>query len=636
MLITSEERIIAHLKCGIIRLGIHLVGETLDARRAYQLVQAGQLVPLVRGVYADPNDVDAAILGHAVRVAHYLYPRAYLSSISAQLLSPTRDGKLYLSGARNQRTRIRGLEIVQNAAPDHPSTVDAIVGDDMGEIRILASSPRQRFLEAFRRRSEHAAAIDEATRRAIAERLTEEYGSSESAADAIRALARDNQWFHEAASAEQYLMSQPFVGKTIVNKSAFDLVVAWHRKPLGHLVHDGFEWRWRPQADWSGPTLISARAPGRLPPFIESLLPEGWLAEVLRPRDEREALREGRRYISNITIAPTENELRKLPADMLQESLVDFTVRGRFSGTYAGPTGDHIEQAFEKNLARLYTSRQVPRLSGIQIKAPMCLKKGSGELVPADELPFTHILKPAGTAEYVSLPIVEGLCLELGREAGFEVPPFAMIDMPAGLPPALVVERFDIRRNGQDRRLMAMEDFCSVLELPPSAKYSGTVERMARAIRPLSTEPTRDTEILFARALFAWLIADGDMHLKNLALLKIAAPGARTFRKVQIAPLYDAVTTRVFSHLASDRMAFKMNGKDDRLTLRDFFTVARTIDLPIERAEQIVRKMAKTLLRATDEVTLPAFVTSWEKKNNVAVQDSVFRIVRERSQALLQ
>lgn len=616
-------------------MGIHLVGETLDARRAYQLVQAGQLVPLVRGVYADPDGADAAILRHAVRIAHYLYPRAYLSSISAQLLSPTRDGKLYLSGARNQRTRVRGLEIVQNAAPDHPSTIDAVVGDDMGEIRILASSPRQRFLEAFRRRSEHAVAIDEATRRAIAERLTEEYGSPESAADAVRALARENQWFHEAASAEQYLASQPFIGETIINKSAIDLIVAWHRKPLGHLVHDGFEWRWRPLADWSGPALISARTPGRLPPFIESLLPEGWLAEVLRPRDEREVLREGRRYMSNITIAPTEGELRRLPVDVLQASLVDFTLRGRFSGSYVGPTGDHIEQAFEKNLARLYASRQVPRLSGIQIKAPMCLKR-NGELLPADELPFTHILKPAGTGEYISLPVVEGLCLELGREVGFEVPPFAMIDMPTGLPPALVVERFDIRRNGQDRRLLAIEDFCSVLELPPSAKYDGTVERMARAIRPLSTEPTRDTEILFARALFAWLIADGDMHLKNLALLKVAAPGARTFRKVQMAPLYDAVTTRAFSHLAGDRMAFKMNGKDDRLTLRDFLTVARTIDLPVERAEQIATKMAKTILAAADEIALPAFVTNWERKNNLAIRDTVFRIVCARAQALLQ
>ena len=33
--------------------------------------------------------------------------------------------------------------------------------------------------------------------------------------------------------------------------------------------------------------------------------------------------------------------------------------------------------------------------------------------------------------------------------------------------------------------------------------------------------------------------ADGDMHLKNLALLKVAEPGSRRFESVRLAPLYD-------------------------------------------------------------------------------------------------
>lgn len=46
--------------------------------------QAGELVQLVRGIYvARDVDADAAILGHAIRIAHYLYPAAYLSSASA-------------------------------------------------------------------------------------------------------------------------------------------------------------------------------------------------------------------------------------------------------------------------------------------------------------------------------------------------------------------------------------------------------------------------------------------------------------------------------------------------------------------------------------------------------------------------
>lgn len=117
--------------------------------------------------------------------------------------------------------------------------------------------------------------------------------------------------------------------------------------------------------------------------------------------------------------------------------------------------------------------------------------------------------------------------------------------MRDGMSPALIVERLDIRQGTEDPRRFALEDCCSILDLPASAKYDGMIERMARGLRPLSTDPAADLDILFRGAVFAWLIADGDMHLKNLALLKIAEPEAKAFTSVRFAPLYDVVTTRV-------------------------------------------------------------------------------------------
>ena len=64
---------------------LHLVGETIDAKRAHRRARAGELIQLVRGVYVESgSDTEAVILGHAVRIAHYLYPKAYLSSASAK------------------------------------------------------------------------------------------------------------------------------------------------------------------------------------------------------------------------------------------------------------------------------------------------------------------------------------------------------------------------------------------------------------------------------------------------------------------------------------------------------------------------------------------------------------------------
>ena len=611
-------------------MAIHLVGETIDAKRAHLRAQSGELIQLVRGVYVDHDgDAETAILGHAIRIAHYLYPNAYLSSASAVLLAPTPDGRLFISGRRNQRTRLRTLEIVQNEAPAHPSTAIAVIGDDLGELRIDVSSPRQRFLEAFRLRSEHASAVTADMRTQMAARLVEEHGSLQAAADAVWALARENVWYREGEGAERFLLAQPGTAKAPVNKAALDLLVAWHGDPLGRLTHDGFEWRWKPQKR-TGPALVRETTPGKLPAFIESLLPEGWLAQVLHERDEREALRRGRRYMSNIVIVQNRAELAALAADVLATPLAAFTHAGRFTGRYVGPARGEIEETFEQKLARIYARAETPRLSGVQIKAPMSLG-ADGDLVPAIDQPFTHILKPAGTAGFETLPVVEWLCLEFGRAAGFEVPAAALIEMPEGMSPALVVERFDIRRGPQDQRRLALEDFCSILDLPASAKYDGTIERMARGLRPLSTDPAADLDILFRRAVFAWLIADGDMHLKNLALLKTAGAGAKAFTAVRFAPLYDAVTTRVFPGLGSDRMALKLNGKDDRLNGQDFLALARTIGLTAGGVEVAVADLAARLAARAVTLRLPDFADQSEAAK--ATQDKVIAIVRERSSA---
>lgn len=497
-------------------MAIHLVGETLDKTRSHYRAETGKLVQLMRGIYVDADaDADDIVLRHAVRIARYLYPKAYLSAASAALLGPTRDGRLFLSARRKQRTRIRTLEIIQNEAPKHPSVGEAVVDDGMGEFRVSVSSSRQRFLEAFRLRSEHAASIDDEMRVAIAARLIEEYGSAQGAADAVWALARENEWYREGEAAERYLQHRPSA-VPVKNEAALDLIVAWHGAPLGHLTHDGFEWRWKP-GDGEGPLLIRQTTPGKLPPFIVSLLPEGWLEQVLKDKDERAVLRSGKRYMSNITIVEREDELAGLPRDVLATRLEKYTKDGAFTGKYTGLGRSEIEENFERNLAQIYARADTPRLSGVQIKAPMHLDP-KGVLSPATGKPFTHILKPAGTSGYDGLPLVEWVAMALGRAAGFEVPATALVAMPDKMSSALVVERFDVREGHNDTRMLALEDMCSVLDLPTSAKYDGTMERTARAVRRLSTAPDEDILTIVMRALFAWLIADSDMHLKNMAL----------------------------------------------------------------------------------------------------------------------
>ncbi|MDO9219373.1 MAG: hypothetical protein Q7U14_19040, partial [Lacisediminimonas sp.] len=77
------------------------------------------------------------------------------------------------------------------------------------------------------------------------------------------------------------------------------------------------------------------------------------------------------------------------------------------------------------------------------------------------------------------------------------------------------------------------------------------------------------------------------------------------FSAVRMAPLYDAVTTRVFPRLARDRLALKLNGKDDRLTRADFRTLASTVGLRVADADRAIDDMIVRMTRAADELALP-------------------------------
>ena len=101
-----------------------------------------------------------------------------------------------------------------------------------------------------------------------------------------------------------------------------------------------------------------------------------------------------------------------------------------------------------------------------------------------------------------------------------------------------------------------------------------------------------------------------------------------------MAPLYDAVTTRVFPGLADDRMALKLNGKDDRLRLRDLLTMAGTIGLPGGEAEAALADLVARVSRRAAAPDLPAFAQ--QSQAATTVRDLVSSIVMERSTALMR
>ena len=568
---------------------LHLVGETIDKHRVQHGVETGRLVQIMRGIYvAAEDDADAMLFDHALRIAAYLYPNTYLCGSSAERLAPTPDRRLFLSGRRNARTRLRELEILQTRAPDAPETETVQITDPMGDLRVRRSTLRFRYLESFRRRSEAGAAMPLDVQVDIAARLVEAAGGQQEAIIACWRLGEANGWRTEAARAEQ-LIATPLREAPPPRAT---LHVGWHGEKTGSLSHDGSAWQWEPVAT-EGATPVRTGPPGRLPPFIESLLPEGWLERVLRPKSEQERI-SGKRYMSNIVVSGDENDLQALPADVLEGRLEEFANEGAFVGGYAGPAPS-FDETLEDRMAGLYASATMPRLSGVQVKAPMNLSH-DGMLRPArDQRAFTHILKPSPGAGFEELPLVEAACLAAAQACGFETAAHAIVTMPGDLPDALLVERFDIRQGRNDRRKIAMEDMASVRGVAPSEKYEGSIEQVARALRGVSSDAQADIAVLLGRAVFAWLIADGDFHLKNMAVLRVAAESGQNFSSVRFAPTYDAVTTRAFPGLEQDDLALSLAGKRNRLLSGDFIRAGATMGIDAHQVRDSIESLCACL-----------------------------------------
>ncbi|MCF6293419.1 MAG: HipA domain-containing protein, partial [Robiginitomaculum sp.] len=155
-----------------------------------------------------------------------------------------------------------------------------------------------------------------------------------------------------------------------------------------------------------------------------------------------------------------------------------------------------------------------------------------------------------------------------------------------------------------------------------------------RALRPLSTAPEKDLLTILRRSLFAWLIADGDMHLKNMALLKIAEPGDASFDSVRIAPLYDAVTTRVFPQLENDHMALKLAGKDDRLKRADFLKLAATGGINASATGEAMDALLAGFEEGLNAVSLPSELQFGDV--NIAKAEQMLTLCRDRLKQFLQ
>jgi len=185
-------------------------------------------------------------------------------------------------------------------------------------------------------------------------------------------------------------------------------------------------------------------------------------------------------------------------------------------------------------------------------------------------------LKPE-PEQFPQIPQNENLCMNMAEELGLRVPPHGLCEMADGKL-CYVVKRFDRTDDGQR---IAKETMFQILE--STDKYSGSLERVGKAIRAHAANVGLDMTDFFERILFCFLTGNGDMHLKNWALL-----GAG--QEVALAPCYDLVCSRLYIKDEAET-ALTLNSKQNKLKRTDFEAFASRLEIDSKAAANILEKL---------------------------------------------
>lgn len=250
-------------------------------------------------------------------------------------------------------------------------------------------------------------------------------------------------------------------------------------------------------------------------------------------------------------------------------------------------------------------------LAGVQLKFSAQMNRQGGLAIPAAGIGGDWIVKLPSSI-HPAVPENEAAMLTLAGQAGIAVPEHRLVSLDSiqGLPQvgnfadrtALAVRRFD-RLPGGGR--VHMEDLAQVFGVFPHDKYEKVGNaRIAELIgQVLGPQAAQD---FVARLAFIVLTGNGDMHLKNWALLY---PDQRT---PILAPAYDLVST--VPYMPDERLALNIAGE------KNFAAVTR------ERFRRLAERAAlpeRETLATVDRV-VDAVLSHWPRiRRESALSDAI-------------
>lgn len=172
---------------------------------------------------------------------------------------------------------------------------------------------------------------------------------------------------------------------------------------------------------------------------------------------------------------------------------------------------------------------------------------------------------------------------EMARTCGLEVPRCMLVRDRDG-ETGLLLERFDRRFNKalKKHEKIHQEDACQFLDRYPADKYRLSFSEIVEGVSNLASAPVVEVAKLIRLVAFSYLIANGDLHAKNISLA--TDPSTNTIR---LTPAYDLLTTWPYGDRS---MALTFEGRDDNIKARDFINFGKRVGV---REAAIVRILSE-------------------------------------------
>lgn len=334
---------------------------------------------------------------------------------------------------------------------------------------------------------------------------------------------------------------------------------------------------------------------GAVPPFFAGLLPEGARLEAVIQAVKTSADDElsllvavGADAIGDVAAVPEGTH----PADPAGTPLVDpqsVSFRELFARSI-DPTARSLDSAIPG---------VQDKLSHSVVSFPMGGKSG----------PAILKLSPTG---YPKLVENEAFFLGMARACGLRVPRFELITDREG-EVGLLVERFDRTVNNDGRvTKLAQEDACQLAGRWPADKYRLTMRQVVEAVTAVVSSPPVAVLELVLQAGFAALIANGDMHAKNLSV-RWLNDGDLT----EVTPVYDVLSTRPYP--LDHRLALRIDGRDDRIRGTHLIEYATRHGVP----ERLMRRRLTDLLDRAEPVIPSADQVGYDDRTTKLLIDEM-------------